>query len=168
MSVGGQRIDPLARLASGVRPDGAAPREPAPPVEARSFERLLQSAHKGELSSGRGVTVSKSLDYAPDEALLARLSKAADAAEAAGARRALAMVGGEGLTIDLATRTIDGRASLRSAGMIGNIDAAVTLGPEDAGPAPVRGPGAGVAVNDGLAHLLAQLDSSAGGRAPRE
>lgn len=164
----GQRVDPLARLASGVRPDGATARHPAPPVGERSFDRLLEAANRGELSSGREVTVSKSLDYEPDDALLARLAQAADAAEAAGARRALAVVNGEGLTIDLATRTIDGRSSMGSAGLIGNIDAAVTLGPEEAGPEPVRGPGAGVAMNGGLGRLLAQFDGSAGGRAARE
>ncbi|MBL0922704.1 MAG: hypothetical protein IBJ10_11340, partial [Phycisphaerales bacterium] len=115
----GQRVDPLARLASGVRPDGAERRPPTPPVEGRSFDHLLDAARRGELRSGRELTVSRTLDYAPDEALLARLAQAADAAEAAGARRALALVGGEGLTIDLGTRTIEGRASLASAGLIG-------------------------------------------------
>lgn len=164
----GQRVDPLARLASGVRPDGATARMPAPPVGERSFDGLLESASRGELSSGREVTVAKSLDFQPDSALLARLAQAADAAEAAGARRALAVVSGEGLTIDLATRTIDGRRSMGSAGLIGNIDAAVTLRPEETGPEVIRGPGAGVAMNGGLGRLLAQFDGPAGGLAPRE
>ncbi len=161
------RVDPLARLASGVRPDGAQAPAGKAPVESRDFEALLRQANSGEIASGRALRVGERVDGELDEKLIERLSRATDAAEASGARRVLALAGGRGLTIDVATRTIDGSTALDGAGLVGNIDAAMTLGPDGEGPAvPIR-PGAALAMHPGLARTLAQAEGRAGGPATR-
>ncbi len=94
----------LARLASGVRPDSGAPVAPA---DHDAFTSLLRRARRGELRSARRVVISRRLDLSLSEDQVERLSAAADAAEAAGSRRALALIDGRAVALDVPARTID-------------------------------------------------------------
>lgn len=120
----------LLRLLAGagsalLRPGSAA--APAGAADGLDFSSLLQKAKAGEIASGREVTIASKagLSLTPDQ--LQRLSVAADRAEAQGATRALVLLDGMALKLDVTTRQITGAADLSAGGVLTDIDAVVGL-----------------------------------------
>jgi hypothetical protein len=117
----------LARLEPAVRPAAAADAAAAAggPFETRTFSALLADAARGRLPTGRPVRVACDPQAELCAADLLRLSAAADLAEASGARRALLLLDGRGLVLDVASRQVHGE--LTAAAPWTRIDAAVLV-----------------------------------------
>jgi hypothetical protein len=106
-------VDPiqlLKQLEPAVRPVAApgAKRDPNAPLERQSFDELLAMVSRGAVSSGRSIDVrdDANLREPLDRDALDRLAAAADKAEAAGAQRAVMLIDGRGLVMDIAGRAI--------------------------------------------------------------
>ena len=132
------------QLEPAVRPDYASgpARGPRPPIEHARFDELLERASRGLVESGRPVRYAVAAGEAPSPQQLERLAAAADLAEAAGARRALIVVEGRGLVLDVPQRVV---AEELSAGTrLLSVDAAVYVAGDDEEPtpAPLPPPGA--------------------------
>jgi hypothetical protein len=131
-------IDPaqlLRQLEPAVRP-GSAPAAPArtvPSVERADFGELLSLVSKGTIHSGRPAAVAPGAAIAPplQPAQLDRIAAAADLLEAAGAKRALLLVDGRGLVLDVESRHITSELSASSPPEVVAIDAAVSVAGED-------------------------------------
>ncbi len=122
----------LRRLEPAVRPAFATPpppQHPQPPLEGQSFNELLALAQQGSVRSGRAVHWGGAVDPARpiDEQQLTRLSAAADVAEAAGARRALMLIDGRGVVLDVANRTLVAELADDGAARAVKVDAAVNV-----------------------------------------
>lgn len=139
----------LRMLASGVRPDGALARGGSTPVEGQAFAELLAGVRSGKVTSGREVTVSGGADVSLTPDQMQRLSVAADAAEARGVARLLAVVDDKAVVLDVASRTIEAQVSWPSDALQTDIDAVVVV------------PGAGA----GLERLFEAAGSAAAGLA---
>ncbi len=135
----------LRRLEPAVRPAFATPpppQRPQPPLEGQSFDELLALAQQGSVRSGRAVHWGEAsgggwgADPASpiDEQQLARLSAAADVAEAAGARRALMLIDGRGVVLDVANRTLVAELADDGAARAVKVDAAVNVPDPDHDP----------------------------------
>lgn len=168
--------DLLRRLSSGVRPDGEAPPCAGAPIESRGFAELLASARKGELRSDRPLSLSRGVEGALTEPQLDRLALAADAAEAEGAQRLLAIIDGKAVNIDIASRTVRSVEPSSAGRLMGDADSFVILPAEESADmsglfsrgsaAPGKTPrgAAGAPVrNASMAALLAAADPSRGG-----
>ncbi len=159
----------LKRLEPAVRPPFASrvTAPPAAPLEGQSFDELLTLAAKGSLSSGRQVQsgFDPARELSPSE--LARLSKAADLAEASGARRALLLMEGRGLVLDVASRLLTAELSDDPSAPIANVDAAIYVpDPENAdGDEALKPPGSGL-VHPAVAKHLDAARGRPGGPAP--
>lgn len=133
-------LDLLRRLSSTTSstPATIMPRASGAPSGAGEldFAQLLTKAQAGELSSGMTVRVSPHAGVELSPMQLARLSVAADRAEAQGATRAVALIDGQAVQMDVATRTVLGKADLSGAGTITNIDSVIVV--------PNEGDGVGV------------------------
>ncbi len=117
----------LRMLASGVRPDGASARAGNAPVEGQAFAELLAGVRAGKVTSGREVTVSGSAEISLTPEQLQRLSVAADAAEARGVARLLAVVDDKAVVLDVASRTIEAQVAWPSDALQTDIDAVVVV-----------------------------------------
>lgn len=154
----------LLRALSGASPGspaGAAARSGAAPGVV-SFAGLLEKARAGELSSGAPVTVARGAAVDLSEDQLRRLSIAADRAEAAGATRALVLIDGMALKLDVGVREVTGAVELGAGGALAGIDGVVRA-PEAGGgsAAPVGVPAAGPAgLNASLLRALAGRNDS--------
>ena len=145
-------VDPttlLRALGSGVRPVDA--KAAASTSEAISFQQMLEDAAAGGVTSGLPVRVSRNagVDLTPSQ--LARLSKAAD--------RALFIIDGQVLEMDVGLRTITGKADLSATRVLNGVDAVVTVAPE-AGDIPGEPPRLAFPL------LNASLLKALGGRTP--
>lgn len=98
--------------------------------ESRGFEDLLAQALNGTVRSERDVRCACELQPPLDSSQLARLSAAADRAEAMGATRALMMIDGRGLEVDIAARAVMSELRAGDAGQLLHIDAAMVVGDE--------------------------------------
>ncbi len=156
-------IDPAAllrALGSGVRPVGGdAPAAGPRLVEGPSFQGMLEQAQAGGLVSGIPMRVSRSAGVDLSPAQLTRLAEAADRAEAAGASRALAVIDGMVLQMDVGQRTITGKADLNATKVLNGVDAVVTVA-----DAPGDIPGEAPQLNSGS--MNASLLKVLGGRMP--
>jgi hypothetical protein len=136
----------LRSLGAVLRPAGAPDQAAAPrPTEGPGFEQLLRDAQSGSVASGLPVRVSSQAGVSLSPTQLARLSDAADRAEAAGAGRALIMIDGMALTMDVGTRTITGKADATSTKVLNGVDTVVTVANEAGqvpGQIPLPSPGA--------------------------
>ena len=106
----------LKNLEPAVRPAylGPPPSRPTAPLEQQPFDELLASAKAGRLSSGRAIsTVHEGEPISPEQ--LQRLAIAADRAESSGAQRAVLLLDGRALLLDVATRTVSMELSASSA-----------------------------------------------------
>jgi len=119
----------LSRLAGAVRPSGVPDRAgPAvAPIEGRSFKDLLAQAGSGAIHSGLPVTVSKASGVSLTNEQLGRLQVAADAADAAGASRALVLIDGVALEMDVQSRTILSKIDASKPGVRAGFDAVLTV-----------------------------------------
>ncbi|MDY7109257.1 MAG: hypothetical protein SYC29_11540 [Planctomycetota bacterium] len=140
-------IDPiqlLKRLEPAVRP-GSAPasaREGQAPLEQRSFEDLLSLVSRGSVHSGRPITVAgaASLKEELDDDQKGRLASAADTAQAAGAKRAVMLIDGRGLVLDVAGRVIETELGPGGKEALTNLDAAVYVAAREEEQSAARGP----------------------------
>ncbi len=135
----------LKQLEPAVRPAYMGPpaSRPSVPLEQQPFDELLASAKAGRLASGRAVsTAHEGEPISPEQ--LQRLAIAADRAELSGAQRAVLLLDGRALMLDVPTRTISGELSASSA--LEKIDTAlyVPTESEQTDTRPV-GPPSGVA-----------------------
>jgi hypothetical protein len=141
----------------GPRADPAA----APGVEHADFADLLARVQSGDLSSGINVSVDDDAGVSLNETDLAMLTLAADKAEAAGIRRALVLVAGQAVIMDVHTRTVVGKADMEG-GVLSGIDGVIRLG--DEGDASGSGktlpvPSGFIAANPALAAALSARDA---------
>ncbi len=122
----------LRQLSPAVLPAAGPAAAPRPTIDRLGFEELLSQARAGALTSGRSLAVG----FRPAEALtgsqLDRLAAAADMAEASGAKRALLLLDGKGLLLDVPARTLTGQLVEGAA----NVDIALFAGGEE-GPLPM-------------------------------
>ncbi len=126
-SAGDLLLRRLGAVSRGVAPQAAS----TAPVGGVSFESLLEHARAGRVETGRDVHMGDGVRVALSDAQMRRVSAAVDAAEASGAVRALVLVDGHALTIDVGARTIVGCCDASSAGVISGVDAVVTTGAGD-------------------------------------
>jgi len=120
---------------------------------------MLDKASTGGVSSDLPIRVSRhaGIDLTPSQ--LNRLAAAADRAEAAGASKALVLIDGMVLQMDVGLRTITGKADTSATRVLNGVDAVVTVAP-DAGEVPNQVPT--LTANSMNASLLRIL----GGRTP--
>ncbi len=132
----GESVQMLRALGSGVNPFGGV-RAPER-FEGLSFDSMLKKARAGEISSGEPVTEAKGAGANLTDQQLQRLAAAADRAEADGAQRALVLMDGVVLKLDVASREIVGVADPRADGVFSGYDSVITVAPDVSG-----GPGSG-------------------------
>jgi len=128
-------------------------------IQPGEFADLLQRARDGTLASNRPVTIEDGQGLNLNEAQLARLSLAADRAEAAGLRKALVMIDDQRVILDVQQRTIVAASASDSGvldGIDGVLDLAGVLAPS-ADKTPIPGPPTAME-NPNLARLLAQMN----------
>lgn len=131
-------FDPLAilRLGSGVA-KAALRTGTSKPIDGASFDELLNKARAGEISSGVPVRVTRESGVALSESQLARIAVAADKAEAEGAARAIVLIDGQVLSLDVPTRTITGAVDPSKTQVQAGHDAVITVAAESSPrPAP--------------------------------
>ncbi len=131
-------VGPLAllRLLSGgigaaIRAGSGAPA--GAPAET-DFAALLEKAGKGEVESGLSVTVDEGAGVKLTDDQLARLAVAADRAEAQGATRALVLIDGMALRLDVGMRQVTGAADLKGNTPLTGIDAVISVPGTEASP----------------------------------
>jgi hypothetical protein len=142
----------LRKLEPPVRPLSA----PAPiggvrvPLEEQGFGEMLALVASGAIHSDRPLEIADGADLtAPiDDDDLARLAAAADLAESRGARRAVMLLGGRGVVVDVADRRVSGELTADPSRQLMEIDAAVYVTTADetapAGGTPIGPPGGGI------------------------
>jgi hypothetical protein len=144
-------IDPnilLKQLEPAVRPSYAGARTggPAAPLEHQPFDELLARAARGGIESGRPVSAAYETPEPLSPQQIERLSSAADLVEATGAQRALLLVDGRGLVLDIPSRTLSADLSADAASRVVSLDAAMYVaGESDESRGPVLPPPGGVA-----------------------
>lgn len=118
----------LLRLLGGgaAAPPSANPVNPGQ-IAGANFATLLQQARTGGFASGRQITVGPGSGVNLSADQLQRIADAADKAEAQGATRALVLVDGMALRVDLTSRQVTGAADLNTPGVLSNIDAVVSV-----------------------------------------
>lgn len=170
----------LQLLGSGIRPgalvDGAAgaARQVLGAGEA-AFSQLLAQAQSGELSSHKLVSVDPDAGVQLTDEQIARLSVAADQAEAQGLRTALVVFDDKQVVLDVGARTVTSVADLAPrasnpavGGLLSGVDGVINLSGKFAPPerASIIGvPGAAQGLSPSLAQLLEKLDAARTGRA---
>lgn len=119
----------MSLLSSGVRAiSGATPTPQTAPGGPSDFSSMLDLARAGELPTGLPVTIARGAGVELSEDQLARLAQAADRAESAGAVRALALIDGRAVELDVATRQVIREHSLADARVVTGIDSVIDLG----------------------------------------
>lgn len=129
-------------------------------IETVPFADLLARARSGAVSSGLPVSIAPGAGIELTDDQLTRLSAAADRAEAAGATRALVLIDGMTLRLDVGVRSITGVADIGASGVLTGIDAVLRAPPSGAAGAaalvpPGAGRGGGAAQNASLLRTLA-------------
>lgn len=170
-------VDLLKQLGSGIRPDGVTPTHRRTAIDESNFGEMLDSVRQGDIASEHPITISGTIadQVQLTDEQMAQLATATDAAEAAGATRIVAVVGGQALTVDVLTRRVEDVAPASSARLMTGVDA-VVLVPEDSatdmsslfgsgrgglvGSAGNALAGLGNTVNRSVASLIASLTGS--------
>jgi hypothetical protein len=111
------------------RPGAAAPRQ----AGGADFSMLLQRAQNGEIASGREVTIGKGAGVALNDDQLRRIGAAADRAEAIGASRALVLIDGKAVTLDVGTREVTAQVDPGAGSLLNGIDAVIGVPPGGGG-----------------------------------
>lgn len=122
-------LDLLRALGSGVVPGREAQSSAAP--GGIDFAGLLDTARRGQLNTGREVSLEPGLGLELSSEQMDRLSRAVDRAESSGAGRALVLLDGKALTVDVDGRRVIASQSLGDERALTDIDAVV--------PAPGEG-----------------------------
>lgn len=148
----------LGALGSMFRPSAQAAATATPTGQSGDFTDALARAEAGTLASNAPIQIAKGLDLKLSQSQLSRLSGVADRAEAMGAARAIVLIDGRALTLDVGTRTITGTADMNSTQVHSDADAVITVAPEGATAptAPLGPPSAGAAAlaNPSLLQLI--------------
>jgi len=124
--------DLLRMLGSGVRPVAPSASttktagQTAGAVEGTPFAELLEQAERGEISSNRRVSAASGSGIELSDAESTALSAAADRAEAAGIRTALVMLDDRSVVLDVANRSVTGKAEF-TRGIMPGIDGVINL-----------------------------------------
>ncbi len=132
-----------------------------------TFQSILEKARAGEVTSGIRVSAPQGSGIALTQDQVTRLSAAADIAEAHGAGRAVFLIDGQALRMDVGTRTIIGPVDASQTGVLTDIDAIVNVAPTGAAQAAslIQPPAAQSGMNLSLLRALsgdrAQMDSRA-------
>jgi len=92
---------------------------------AGAFADLLAKAQAGEVSSHVPVTVANGAGVSLSDEQLRRLSIAADRAEASGVSRALVLIDGMALRLDVGVRQVTGRVELGPGAALAGVDGVV-------------------------------------------
>ena len=125
----------LRGLASGVLPGGveSARKNGNTPanVGSASFSELFSTISKS--GSGLPVSIAAGAGLELSSEQLARVAQAADKAQAQGASRALVMIDGQALQLDVGVRQITGKVDLNSTDVMSGIDTVVWAGGPSAG-----------------------------------
>jgi hypothetical protein len=132
--------DLLKGLASGVRPFqpvSESPRTAAAQAGALDFASLLQKARSGAVSSGKPVTVGAGSGVTLSEQQIKRLEQAADVAEASGATKALVLMDGMAIKLDVGVRTVLGASAMNDASVLTGFDAVVRV-PDQGAPVAMQ------------------------------
>ncbi len=118
----------LAALGAGVN-QGAHVEPCEGCAEDLDFGELLALARSGRIGGHRLLQIGAGVGVELTPMQLAEISRAADAADAAGLRRTLAVYDGTAMTIDVASRTIDSIVGddSRLGELVTDIDSAVIL-----------------------------------------
>lgn len=129
MSTGLDLLRRLSPLSSSAAVAPAVARTASAPANAGQidFAQMLTKAQAGELTSGMVVHTAVHSGVELNPMQLARLSVAADRAEAQGATRAIALIDGQAVHLDVPTRTVLGKADLSSGKTVTNIDAVIVV-----------------------------------------
>lgn len=146
-------LDLLRALGSGVTPGREVNAGVAP--GGIDFGALLDGARRGEIRTGREVSIEPALKLEFSDEQMERLSRAVDRAEASGAGRALVLLDGRALTVDVNDRRVIAQQSLGDERALTDIDAVVPAPSEDEleEPEAVIGPPSGWAARDVLRAL---------------
>ncbi len=120
-------LDLLKLLASGTAGPDRAPVADRSAVTSADFRTLLDKAQAGEISSGVPVRIHRNAGVELTAEQLARLAEAADRAEAQGATRALVLIDGLALRLDVGMREITGATDLAGGKVLTGIDAVIDL-----------------------------------------
>lgn len=136
-----KRLNPAVRPAYGASGGAGA----ATPIDQQSFDQLLTQASRGGIVSGRQVEVGCDMHPPLDASQLERLTSAADQAEASGSKRALMLIDGRAVVLDVSSRTIEAEVSSQSAASMYSVDSAIRVASDsDSDSTPLKYPGSGV------------------------
>lgn len=135
----------LRRLEPAVRPAGPGPSQTgSTPIDRAGFDDLLARAGRGEFQSGRELD-DTALEEPLDPAVRERISRIADAAEAAGHERILVIAGDQPLLLGVSERRVDGE--LEASNGVGDtidrlqaVEAAVRLRIDEENPGDHKSP----------------------------
>ncbi len=133
-----RQLEPAVRPVFG--PGSVAPTRPG--LADQSFQQLLTLASQGAIESGRQVQLAFEPIQTLDDEQIARLSTAADRAEASGAKRAMMLIDGRGFLLDVEQRALIAELSGGADSRYANgLDAAVYVpSPDDQETEPLRPP----------------------------
>ena len=104
----------LNSVTTAPRPASTSASAPKDTIEASEFTELLEKARTGQLASNRQVTLDSDAGFSLSDVDLARLSLAADKAEAAGIHKAVVFLDDKALLLDVQSRKVLGSADLSS------------------------------------------------------
>lgn len=108
------------------------------PLHAASFTDLLRRAQG--IDTQRPVSIARDVPTNLGAEQLARVARAVDQAEASGAVRALVLIDGQALTVDVQTRQIVGAVEATSPCVLTNIDTMVIAPPAESAESAASGP----------------------------
>ena len=116
------------------------------PMEKNSFDELLTLVSDGRVHSDRGLTLAFETDDELTDEQMSRLAIAADVAEESGARRALMLIDGRGIVLDVSDRRLVTELADDDASHLAQLDAAVyvTEGSGEIGSGELKLPGDGL------------------------
>lgn len=154
----------LGALGAAASTRGSGPASTANAGEGSQgeFAEALAKAKSGTLASGAEVKIAKGLSLKLTESQMQRLSAAADRAEAQGAGRAIVLIDGQALKLDVGSRTITGAADMSSTQVMSDADTVISVASENAqAPMPLIGPPSASAAALANPSLLKSLSTPA-------
>ena len=153
-----RQLEPIVRPI--FTPSSAGPVRPG--LADQSFDELLTLAARGAIESGRRVQMTFEPKETLDDQQIARLSAAADLAEASGARRAMTLIDGRGFVLDVEQRTLTAELSAGAGSrFVHELDAAIYVPGADEHEAELLGPPAARMPPPAVARQIADAQSVA-------